>query len=310
MAQNALGNILLTLLRGCAYAYGFQSSRLRAFWGECLGLGLRGAGFRREVIDRNLGIAFPGEAQLSLRSKLVGGCYRHLGMLFLDVLLVLGPFRRHCERNGMIRGFENWQSARAQGRGILLLASHVGNWEIMAATGALNGIDGLLVTKHLKPEWLHRAIEAGRLTCGVKGTYEPRTLRDVLAHLKRNGTVGFVLDQFTGAPVGVRVPFFGVPVGTHTALATLAKRTGAPVLPVVNFRTADGRQIIEIGKPVPWESHPNPAEELARNTARYVGIIEADVRAHPDQWLWTHQRFKGDLSPLKPGEWAEGRLRS
>ena len=56
-------------------------------------------------------------------------------------------------------------------------------------------------------------------------------MQGILRGLKRNHIIGWVNDQFTGAPVGARVPFFGVPVGSHTAPAALAIRTGTPVLP-------------------------------------------------------------------------------
>jgi KDO2-lipid IV(A) lauroyltransferase len=150
----------------------------------------------------------------------------------------------------------------------------------------------MIVTKHLKPEWLHRAIEAGRARCGVQATYEPRTLKDVLAHLKRNGTVGFVLDQYAGPPVGVRVPFFGVPVGTMTAIAMLARRTGAKVVPVVNYREPDGRHVVSIRPALEWIPAKDPSEELAVNTARYAEEMERDIREHPGQWLWIHRRWK------------------
>jgi KDO2-lipid IV(A) lauroyltransferase len=157
---------------------------------------------------------------------------------------------------------------------------------------------------------LHQAIEKGRARCGVTATYEPRTLKDVLGRLKKNGTVGFVLDQYTGPPVGVRVPVFGTPVGTSTAIATLAKRTGAVVLPVINYRTPDGRWKVIIRPAIEWVASEDPAFELAQNTARYASELEKDIYAHPDQWLWIHRRFKGELGPLREGEWNEGRARS
>jgi KDO2-lipid IV(A) lauroyltransferase len=197
---------------------------------------------------------------------------------------------------------------------MVFLASHVGNWELMAATGTLiGGVDVMLVTKHLKPEWLHVAIESGRRSCGVDATYEPRTMRDILARLKAGLTVGFVLDQYTGPPVGARVPVFGQPVGTSMALATFVKRSGAAVLPVVNYRVFERGRIhwrVEIRAPLEWEASPDgPEADLAHNTARYAAQVERDILAHPEQWLWIHRRFKGDLAPLRPGEWQEGRAR-
>jgi Kdo2-lipid IVA lauroyltransferase/acyltransferase len=98
-------------------------------------------------------------------------------------------------------------------------------------------------------------------------------------------------------------------VGTNVAIAVLAKRTGAQVIPFKNYRREDGRVVVEAGAAVPWQTHENPDVELALNTAAYTAIVEEQIREHPAQWLWSHRRFKGDLTPLREGEWEEGRRR-
>ena len=306
-----MGGLSLSLLRLIACCYAIQPWWLRRFEGKLLGGLLRVTGFRSAVIRRNLELAYPGSAPdvVRLRKKMLARAYSHFGNLVLDLTLVLGPFRWFTLRNASMIGLEHFWEARQKGKGVIFLASHVGNWEIMAAIGGLQGMDPLLVTKHLKPEWLHQAFEKGRSTCEVRGTYEPKTWRDIMRQLKENKTVGIVLDQYAGPPIGVRVPFFGIPVGTSSALAMLARRTGAPVLPVVSYQNADGKWIVDVRPPLKWIEAETKELEVAWNTAEYTRIIENDIRRHPEQWLWTHRRFKGDLSDLKDGEWTEGRLR-
>jgi KDO2-lipid IV(A) lauroyltransferase len=274
-----------------------------------MGIVLHALAWRVRVVEDNLNIAFPGLERAAHRQRLRRAAYAHLGHLVFEVALVLGPLRSFVRRYSELRGLAYWREARASGKGVIFLSSHIGNWELMAAAGGLAGIDLMLVTKRLKPEWFHRAIAAGRATCGVRATYEPRTLKDVLACLKKGETVGFVLDQYAGPPVGVRVPVFGQPVGTNTVVASIAKRTGAAVLPVLNYRDGN-KHIVEIQKPLDWVSDPIPAKEIAVNTAQYAKLLEGHILAHPEQWLWIHRRFKGDLSPLRENEWAEGRARS
>jgi len=301
--------VILCVLRALAWAYALSPARLRWFCGELIGAILRRARLRSSVVSQNLEIAFRG--QPARQRQVYDQAYSHLGHLGLEILMLLGPMRWWISRNSDLIGIEHWRAAKARGKGVIFLASHVGNWEVMAATGGLiGGIDLMLVTKHLKPEWLHQAIEKGRARCGVSATYEPRTLRDVLSQLKRGETVGFVLDQYAGPPIGVRVPVFGTPVGTTTAIATLAKRTGAVVLPVVNYRSREGRWKTVIRPPMDYVAFEDAPRELAENTARYAADLERDIYQHPEQWLWIHRRFKGDLSPLREGEWSEGRARS
>jgi KDO2-lipid IV(A) lauroyltransferase len=264
---------------------------------------------RGGVIDQNLQIAYPNKDN-AFRDRIRISSYESLGHLIVELLLLLGPFRKFILKYSSIVGGEHWREAKKHGKGVIFASSHVGNWEVMAATGAIyEGMDMMIVTKQLKPAWLHGAVERARLRAGVRGTYEPRTLKDVLRHLGKNGTVGFVMDQYSGPPVGVRVPVFGVPVGTPAAIATLAKRTGATVLPVVNYRDKNGRFRVEIRAPLDWQEEAEPHREIAVNTARFAADLENDIYNHPDQWLWVHRRFKGELGPLRDGEWSEGRSR-
>ena len=166
-----------------------------------------------------------------------------------------------------------------------------------------------MVTKHLKPEWLHLAVEKQRNQHAVFATFEPKTLRDLKEQLKKKEVIGFALDQYAGPPVSVRVPFLGRPVGTSTAAATIAKRFGATILPVFQYREGRGKMVIEYLPPFEWVKDENSRIEIAKNTALLTEIIEDKVREFPDHWLWTHRRFKGDLSPLRDGEWREGRSR-
>ncbi len=286
--------------------------------GLFLGLLLGRLRWRHALVQSNLQLAFPGATTeaVSYRNCLARGFYRHFGNLVVELACQFGDWRNWVVRNCELSGLEHWEDAVARGRGVLFIASHLGNWEAMAASFSLaverrphsRGL--LIVTKHLKPEWLHQAFERNRLKSRVRGTYEPRTMRDVLTELKKGGTVGFVLDQYAGPPIGVRVPFFGLPVGTLQAPAAIARRTGAAVLVAECRRNELGRLKVRIHPIQAWISAENPHRELAENTASWVSAIEASVRSEPEQWLWSHRRFKGDLSPLSPDEWTNPRERT
>jgi Kdo2-lipid IVA lauroyltransferase/acyltransferase len=264
---------------------------------------------RLGVVEQNIDIAYPAR-NIEFKKKLIRESYEGLGNLLLELIILFGPFKKFIRKQSILLGAENWDKAVQAGKGAIFISSHVGNWEVMAASGAVfANINIMIVTKHLKPEWVHRAVERARARAGVLGTYEPRTLKDALRHLGKNGAVGFVMDQYSGPPVGVRVPVFGVPVGTPAAVAALAKRTGAAVLPVVSYRDDQGKFRVEIRPAMSWESGQEGPREIAVNTARFAAELEKDIYAHPEQWLWTHRRFKGDLGPLGSEEWDQGRSR-
>lgn len=303
-----MGFFFVYFLKLAAWIYFLLPEVFKKILTIAVGFFLRIARIRRKIADQNLLLAFPQEGAVGkeYRRHILVRSYRHLARLSFEILMLLGPMELFVRTRVSVRGFENWIKANEKGKGVIFLSGHVGNWEIMLATGGVMNTDLLIVTKRLKPRWLHRAIESGRLRCGVQATYEPQTFKQVLSHLKKNGTVGFVMDQYAGPPIGIRVPFFGVPVGTSAVVSTVVKRTGAAVLPVVIYREKDGGFVLEVRPALSWIEGD---EELALNTAQYASILEQDVRAHPEQWLWIHRRFKGNLAALEPGEWSGKRIR-
>ena len=283
---------------------------LKKALGNTLGAVLRFIQFRSEVVKQNMKRAFPEKDLNDPQMKqLYKRFYRHFGMLIFEFFYLFGPMKRFCEKYVHIEGLEHVRELEKQGKSVIFLSSHLGNWEIMCAAVGRNIEQILIVTKVLKPQWLHHMIERGRLRCHVRGTYEPRTMRDILNQLKYKRRVGFVLDQYAGPPIGVRVPFFGVPVGTSNGVATVKRRMNAEVIPAENYRLSNGTWKVILHPPLTWISDENPHRELALNTAHYVSVIEKMIYRTPEQWLWTHRRFKGDLAPLKKGEWEAGRTR-
>ncbi len=263
---------------------------------------------RRQVIREN--IARAQAARPDWTPPTEWSIYRHLARLTWEICLLFGPMKRYCEKYSVVEGIEHWEKAKSLGKGVICLGSHIGNWEVMGGACSPLGVNMMLVTKQLKPPFIFNGIIEGRKKIGVLATYEPRTLKDVLKHLKAGGTIGMVIDQYAGPPVGIRVPFFGIPVGTQSAVAFLAKRTGAPVVPAYSFWDEKRRKrVVRIEPILEWESSDDAEYEIAVNTARMSSLIENQVFDHPSEWLWSHRRFKGDLSPLRVGEWTEGRAR-
>jgi Kdo2-lipid IVA lauroyltransferase/acyltransferase len=259
---------------------------------------------RREVVRRNVERMFPGEAWIPrlFWRHFVRTCL-YLPVLYGTRRLAHGFLRKRVQ----LEGLEHWNKALALGRGACFLSSHVGHWEIMAAKGAEAKPNQLwLVTKALKPRFFHFFLEKKRRGLGIQATYEPRVMETVAKVLKAGHTVGWVLDQYAGPPISVRVPFFGVCVGTSLGFAMSVRRYKVPVLPVESFRQEDGSWMVRIHPhqgPTPLAGR-SVKQALAEDTAHYTLIVEEMIRRHPEQWLWTHRRFKGDLSPLPASSWG------
>lgn len=247
---------------------------------------------RRGVALENIGRCFPGYAAAD-RECLLRQNFEHYGILVLELLHLFSPipghYFRYAKANTKLYGLEHWKRAHDLGKGVLFVSSHLGNWELMVAAGALNGIPLTMVTKHLKPEWLHKKIEASRLSTGARGAYEPRPLPVILKAFRNKESVGFVLDQYAGPPIGVPVKFFGIEAGTLAAVSTLAQRTGASVIMAKTHRDAKGLIHVSLQPMVDLKA---VIEDAGKTTELLVSHIEGWIREYPSQWLWIHRRFK------------------
>lgn len=279
--------------------------RLELILGKGMGTIIYLIGYRKKVSKENIKNCFPKlsneEQELLFRKN-----YQHLGVLLLELLHFFSPFKSHYKnyvlKNSKFSGLENWHAVQKKNKGAIFIASHLGNWEIMVAAGAIQGIPITMITKHLKPEWLHKQIENTRSSVGVKAAYEPRTLPAIMRALRNNEAIGFVMDQYAGPPIGIPVKFFGVEVGTLAAVGTLLSRTNTSVLPVFSYRDENGILHVEIepeldvGNFLPENEQSNRAD-IQKTTQFLAAHVESWVRKFPEQWLWTHRRFKNVVWP-------------
>ena len=105
--------------------------------------------------------------------------------------------------------------------------------------------------------------------------------------------LGILIDQRVRRDDGILVPFFGRDAVTTPVLARLSMRTGAPVVPIFGFMEAGGRWRIAFREPIGPESESGADEaRAAALTARYLAVVEHEIRQRPAEWLWLHDRWK------------------
>ncbi len=172
-----------------------------------------------------------------------------------------------------------------------MLTAHLGNWEVLVRAAAALGVPVSIITRRLRAGWAERAWR--RLRRGGAGLIVAEGgARAVVAALQAGEVVGYVLDQHMPPRRAVWVPFFGHPAATSPDLARLARLTGAPVVPLFTWRGSDGRHVVEIQPPLALPRTASAADDILEGTRRCAATIEAAVRAHPEQWLWIHRRWK------------------
>jgi len=177
---------------------------------------------------------------------------------------------------------------------VLIASGHLGSWELFAEVMARRGHVFSAVVRPLSGafnDWLVRSRERA----GVELIHQRGALRNMLKALRRGRAVVQLLDQALPGPEALWVPFFGRLASTTPALSMAALRSGAPVYVVVAVRH-QGQLQMHVEGPVPVPDRPTRREALEAHTAALTAILEGQIRRYPEQWLWLHRRWKGQIA--------------
>ena len=247
----------------------------------------------RRLALGNLAAAFPGRSAAE-RSAIARDMFAHFGRLLMVLLkfstMTPDQMLAHVE----FEGEERVAAAHALNRGVLLFTGHFGFWEINALVHALRLEPMSVMARPLDNPLLHDLLERVRGRTGNSVIYRKGAVRRVLRALAANQAVALLIDQHIHTDA-VLVDFFNRPAATTTALAALALRTGAPVIPVFALPLPGGRfrMVYEHAVEPPAAGDPDAVRQF---TQRCTDVLEMYVRRYPGLWLWMHRRWR-DVDP-------------
>jgi KDO2-lipid IV(A) lauroyltransferase len=260
----------------------------------------------RRITLRNLEFAYGPELTPESRERLAREVFRQFVLFGLEILeLFLAPLAR-IRRQVVIVGQEHVDAALAQGRGLIAIAAHAGNWEYTTLGLGLQYKPVVVVGRELDHPWAGRLARYLRQRGGNLMVSKQRGLKEILRLLKQNRIVGIVIDQNTAAAEGLLVDFFGHPARTTPIAALLARARGVPVLAGLSRRLPGGRHLLVFSPAIPMVKSGSAQADLIRHLELQNRAVEAWIRAEPAQWLWLHRRWKNQF----PEIYEEGYQRS
>jgi KDO2-lipid IV(A) lauroyltransferase len=248
----------------------------------------------RHIAQVNLAIAFP-ELPERERDGIALRSFRNTARNLLEVSRL--PSLTTASIRSLVRydaaaGLNNYELARAKGKGILYLTGHFSAWELLPAAHALYGYPLSYITRPLDNPRLERYLQQVRESSGNSVVPKKSSARWILEKLKAGGSVGILMDQNTSLQEGVFADLFGVPAATTSGLALFALRTDAPILPGYLTPMQDGMYTIKFRPPIELERTGDRNRDLAEGTRRLNLVVESIIREQPDSWLWGHKRWK------------------
>lgn len=197
-------------------------------------------------------------------------------------------------------GFEHIQGAIEAGNGVILALPHVGGWEFAGAWLATKGYPPTVVVERVEPAELFDWFVAVRRTLGMEVVaLGPEAGPAVARALRDNRVVCLLADRdITGD--GVEVEFFGDTTTLPAGPATLALRTGAPLVPVGVYFRPRGGHYAKIGPPVPVERTGRLRDDVVRITQALAHRFEGLIREAPEQWHLMQPNWPSDREPCAP----------
>jgi KDO2-lipid IV(A) lauroyltransferase len=255
----------------------------------------------RRIAQRNLATAFPARAA-SERRAIARHAFAHFGRLTLELLRFATLSPRQMLARVEFDGEERVRLAYAHGKGVLFVTGHFGFWELQAMVHAVRVQPVTILARALDNPHLDRLLEHIRQRTGNTVVYRRETIRRVMRTLQAGHGVAVLIDQHIMSRDAIYVDFFERPAATTSAVAALALRTGAPVVPVFALPLGGGRYRMVYEHPVE-PPRADAADAVREFTQRCTDVLEMYVRRHPDLWLWMHRRWRenGAAADSVPG---------
>jgi len=252
----------------------------------------------RRIAERNVAAAFPGRPPAE-RRRIVAAAFEHFGRLLFQLLKFSTLTPEAMLARVEFEGEERVRSAFAQGKGVLFVTGHFGFWELQAMVHALRLPPMAVLARALDNQALNGLLERIRTRTGNSVIYRRGAMRRVLRALQAGQGVGILIDQHIQSRDAIYVDFFNRPAATTAAVAALALRTGAPVVPLFALPLGGGRYRMVYEHPVEPPAHGN-ADPILEFTQRCTDVLEMYVRRRPDLWLWMHRRWRDTTSGAEP----------
>ena len=244
----------------------------------------------RRVALENLAAAFPRRSPAERRA-IVRAVFAHLGCLLFEFLKFSTLSPQQILERVDFDGEERVRLAYGQGKGILFVTGHFGFWELHALAHPLRFEPIVMLARTLDNARLNTLLEEIRQRTGNVVIYRQGSIRKVMRTLSDKHGVAILIDQHIIGADAVYVDFFERSAATTSAVAALALRTGAPIVPVFALPLGRGRYRLIYEHPV--EPPAADSEDAVREfTQRCTDVLEMYVRRHPELWLWMHRRWR------------------
>ncbi len=241
----------------------------------------------KQVAMDNLNIVFTDHPLSEDKKKtILKKLYIHLGEGMVEYLRIGSVTAQNAEQFAEFENFEVVEKALTEGKGVLSVTLHMGNWEYSGSIPAKKGFSvGAIINRQFNPytdAWLRRIREKkGKVQCFYN---EVTDLRRINRHIKNNGIVAMLVDQ-TYYFKPIFVPFFGRTAATAEGPARFHLKYGSPIIMCHSYKMEDGRYKVIFEEPMKFDLTGDTNQDIHQIMTRINKRYEYYIREHPEQWF-------------------------
>ncbi|MBN2227078.1 MAG: lysophospholipid acyltransferase family protein [candidate division Zixibacteria bacterium] len=248
---------------------------------------------RRRIARENLQRAFKNEKSPGEIEDIIKKVFLHAARTSVEFARQPVYTPKRIRSMYTCEGMEYLEAVRDYGKGAILISGHLGNWELLAGLIAAMNYPLDLLVGHQHNEKVNDLLISFRRSLGVGIIPVGVAARGVIKSLRSNRMVAIVSDQHA-ASGGVVAEFFSRPASTPKGPAAFAVKVDCPILGGVSVRLGYNRHHAVIKPPIYPPQTGDTEKDILIMTQAYTSLIEECIRHYPEQWLWTHRRWKID----------------
>ncbi|MEK6568629.1 MAG: ELM1/GtrOC1 family putative glycosyltransferase [Candidatus Omnitrophota bacterium] len=249
---------------------------------------------KRNLALKNLKTVFGDEFEYWQIERIAKKAFISLALDIIEALYIPKIDSRYINKHIRIENLKFLDEALKKGKGVILLAYHLGNWELSNITCSLEGYDYKVIVNEQRYPLLNELLNRYRQSKGCKIIPRGMALREIIKALKSNQVVAMAGDQ--GGKEGYLSEMFGLPISTPSGFVRFALNTHSAIIPaiIVRERRFYHRIILE----APLEIQGKDSREALENCLRKSNaILERYIREYPQEYFWFYKIWK--YSPFR-----------
>ena len=221
-------------------------------------------------------------------NNIIKNMWENYGRIFSEYPHLINFKNNKLSKYLTIEGAEYLEEIKIKKKPVVFISGHFSNFELMAMQLENSGIDIAAIYRPLNNIFLNSTMEKIRINhiCKNQIPKGKSGSRKILEFFKKGTSIALMIDQRVSE--GVKVNFFNRPAYTTSIPAQLSKKFECEIVPVYIERIENYFFNISINKPLKFEK----TDSIEKITEKLNNILESMISKNPNQWIWTHNRWK------------------